>query len=58
VETAKVIKENGIFMQQSPYYQESLSRLTEALQTVMLYPDTDIMEELLVAQQEIINKYW
>ena len=58
LQTAKVIKENGIFMQQSPYYQESLTKLTEALQTIMLNPEADIMEELKSAQDEILKKYW
>lgn len=52
------LAENGIFMQSSPYYNESLTALAVAFQDLMLNPDMDIMTRLQAAQDEVLNQYW
>jgi ABC-type glycerol-3-phosphate transport system substrate-binding protein len=49
---------NGIFIEPSEFYVESLTKLSETLQELMLDPDMDAMEALQEAQDEIINRYW
>ena len=50
--------ENGIFIEPSAYYVESLTKLAEVIQELMLDPEMDILETLQKAQDEIINRYW
>ena len=49
--------ENGIFIEPSEFYVESLNKLAETLQELMLNPDMDVMEALQEAQDEVINRY-
>jgi multiple sugar transport system substrate-binding protein len=51
------LAENGIFIEPSEFYVESLNKLAETLQELMLNPDMDILEALQEAQDEIINRY-
>lgn len=57
-ETAQNLGENGVFIEPSEYYVESLTKLSEVLQELMLDPDMDAMQTLQEAQDEIINRYW
>lgn len=56
--TFENLSENGIFIEPSPYYVESLTKLSETLQDLMLKPDLDAMEALQDAQDEILTRYW
>jgi len=56
--TARNLSENGIFIEASQYYVESMTKLAETLQELMLNPDMDIMKALQKAQDEIINRYF
>ena len=56
--TADNLANNGIFIESSPFYVESLSKLAETLQELMLNPDQDIMGALEGAEEEIINRYF
>lgn len=56
--TAENLGENGIFIEPSEFYVESLSKLSETLQELMINPEMDIMENLQEAQDEILNRYW
>ena len=56
--TFKNLSENGIFIEASPYYVESLTTLAITMQELMLDPALDPMQKLQEAQDEIINKYW
>ena len=56
--TAQNLGENGIFIESSPYYQESLDALAIALQELMLDPNMDPLPRLERAQTEILNRYW
>ncbi|MBC7243392.1 MAG: extracellular solute-binding protein [Anaerolineae bacterium] len=57
-ETAKNLAENGVFMEQSPYYTESLDALAIALQELMLDPKLDPATHLQQAQDEVIKRYF
>ncbi len=56
--TAENLAKNGIFMEQTPFYAESLDALAIAFQELMLDPEMDAMERLQEAQDEILNRYW
>ncbi len=55
---AENLGKNGIFIEPSPYYQESLDALAIALQELMLNPNMEILPRLERAQTEILNRYW
>ena len=57
-QSAENLGENGIFIEPSEYYVESLTKLSEVLQELMLNPDQDILETLQDAQDEIIDRYF
>jgi ABC-type glycerol-3-phosphate transport system substrate-binding protein len=57
-QSAENLANNGIFIEASPFYVESLTKLSEVLQELMLDPDMDAMEALQEAQDEILNRYW
>ncbi|MBN1259150.1 MAG: extracellular solute-binding protein [Anaerolineae bacterium] len=57
-ETAENLANNGIFIEPSGFYVESLTKLAETLQELLLDPELDIMEQLQAAQEEILNRYW
>ncbi|MFQ3660864.1 MAG: extracellular solute-binding protein [Chloroflexaceae bacterium] len=54
----QLIADQGNFMEQSPYYQESLNALAVAIQEIMLNPSLDIATRLQQAQDEILQRYW
>ncbi len=54
----ELIATQGNFMEQSPYYQESLNALAIAIQDIMLNPSLDIATRLQEAQDEILQRYW
>ena len=56
--TAKNLSENGVFIEPSEFYVESLTKLSETLQELMLDPEMDVMTTLQDAQDEILNRYW
>jgi len=56
--TAENLAENGVFIEPSEFYVESLTKLAETLQELMLDPEMDIMTALQDAQDEILNRYW
>jgi ABC-type glycerol-3-phosphate transport system substrate-binding protein len=55
---ATLIAEQGNFMEQSPYYQESLNALATAIQEIMLDPNVNIEERLKEAEEEVLTRYW
>lgn len=48
----------GRFIEQSPYYVESLSTLALAIQELLLDPTLDIEARLTEAQDEVLTRYW
>jgi ABC-type glycerol-3-phosphate transport system substrate-binding protein len=54
----QLIAEQGNFMEQSPYYQESLTALAIAIQEIMLDPGIDIADRLQRAQDEVLQRFW
>jgi ABC-type glycerol-3-phosphate transport system substrate-binding protein len=54
----KILSEQGRYMEQSPYYVESLDVLAVAFQEMLLDPSIDPMERLTEAQDEVLNRYW
>jgi ABC-type glycerol-3-phosphate transport system substrate-binding protein len=54
----EILSEQGVYMQRSPYYQESLDVLVVALQELLLDPDLDPMTRLESAQDEVLQRYW
>jgi multiple sugar transport system substrate-binding protein len=53
-----IMQEQGRFIEQSPYYVESLNSLAIAIQEIMLDPEIDIEERLQQAEEEILTRYW
>ncbi len=53
-----VLGENGLYMQQSPFYVESLDLLAIAWQELLLDPSIDALERLQAAQDEVLQTYW
>jgi ABC-type glycerol-3-phosphate transport system substrate-binding protein len=53
-----ILRENGVYMQRSPYYLESLDALAVAWQELLLDPDLDVMAHLRAAQDAILEAYW
>ncbi|MEM7735918.1 MAG: extracellular solute-binding protein [Deinococcota bacterium] len=54
----EILGSQGLYMQQSPYYVESLDALAIAFQELLLDPDMDVMARLEEAQDEVLNRYW
>jgi multiple sugar transport system substrate-binding protein len=54
----EILGEQGLYMQQSPFYVESLDALAIAFQEMMLDPEIDALERLQEAQDEVLNRYW
>lgn len=54
----RILAEQGIYMQQSPYYIESLDILAVAFQEMLLNPEIDALQHLEEAAQEVLNRYW
>jgi maltose-binding protein MalE len=53
-----ILGSQGLYMQQSPYYVESLDALAVAFQELFLDPNLDILARLQEAEQEVLNRYW
>lgn len=53
-----VLGSQGLYMQQSPHYVESLDALAVAFQELFLNPNLDILARLQEAEQEVLNRYW
>jgi ABC-type glycerol-3-phosphate transport system substrate-binding protein len=53
-----ILGEQGLYMQQSPYYVESLDALAIAWQELLLDPNLDAMTRLQAAADEVLNRYW
>ncbi|MDX2162959.1 MAG: extracellular solute-binding protein [bacterium] len=49
---------SGLYMQQSPYYVESLDTLAIAWQELLLDPAIPALERLQAAQDEVLQQYW
>lgn len=54
----EILSSQGLYMEQSPYYNESLDALAIAFQEMMLDPKIDALERLQRAQDEVLNRYW
>jgi ABC-type glycerol-3-phosphate transport system substrate-binding protein len=57
-EVDRILGEQGRYMEQSPYYVESLDALAIAFQEMLLDHEIDAMERLTEAQEEVLNRYW
>jgi multiple sugar transport system substrate-binding protein len=53
-----ILGEQGLYMQQSPYYVESLDALAAAFQEMMLDPSIDPLTKLTEVQDEVLRRYW
>lgn len=53
-----LIAQQGNFMEQSPYYQESLNELAIAIQDIMLNPSVDIRARIQKAQDDVLARFW
>jgi ABC-type glycerol-3-phosphate transport system substrate-binding protein len=53
-----ILGTQGLYMQQSPYYVESLDTLAVAFQELLLDPSLDVMTRLEEARDEVLNRYW
>lgn len=54
----EILGSQGLYMQQSPYYVESLDELAVAFQEMFLDTSIDAMKRLQEAEQEVLNRYW
>ncbi len=54
----EVLGTQGLYMQQSPYYVESLDALAAAWQEMLLNPDIEALPRLQEVQDEILARYW
>ena len=54
----EILGSQGLYMQQSPYYVESLDALAVAFQELFLDTDMDVLTRLEEAQEEVLNRYW
>jgi multiple sugar transport system substrate-binding protein len=53
-----ILSTNGLYMQQSPFYVESLDLLAIAWQEMLLDPSINALERLQAAQDEVLATYW
>ncbi len=53
-----ILTEQGIYMQRSPFYLESVDALAATLQELLLNPEIDPLPRLESSVQEILNRYW
>jgi len=54
----EILGEQGLYMQQSPFYLESLDALGVAIQELLLDPEMDALERLTEAQDEVLNRFF
>lgn len=54
----EILGAQGLYMQQSPFYVESLDTLAIAFQEMLLDPSIDPLERLQQAEEEVLNRYW
>ena len=55
---ADILDAEGVYMQPSPYYLESVDVLAATLQDLLLNPEQDALEALQSAQDEVLRRYW
>jgi hypothetical protein len=53
-----ILREQGRYMDRSPYYVESMDTLAIAVQEILLNPELDIQQRLQAAEVEILQRYW
>ena len=53
-----ILNEQGIYMQRSPFYLESVDALAATLQELLLNPNLDSLTRLEASAQEILNRHW
>jgi maltose-binding protein MalE len=53
-----ILGANGLYMQQSPFYVESLDLLAIAWQEMLLDPEINALERLQAAADEVLQQYW
>ena len=54
----EILGSQGAYMEQSPYYVESLDILATTWQEMMLDPSLDPLTELQSAADEVLTRYW
>lgn len=54
----EILGSQGLYMQQSPYYVESLDELAIAFQEMLLDPEIDALTRLEEAQDAVLRRYW
>lgn len=54
----EILGEQGLYMQQSPFYVESLDELAIAFQELLLDPEMDALTRLEEAQEAVLRRYW
>jgi len=54
----EILGAQGSYMQQSPYYVESLDALAIAWQELLLNPGMDVLPRLQRAQDDVLARYW
>ncbi len=54
----EILGTQGLYMQQSPYYVESLDALAAAFQEMFLDASIDPLTRLTEVQDEVLNRYW
>ncbi len=54
----EILGAQGLYMQQSPFYVESLDALAIAFQEMLLDPSIDALQRLQDVAEEVENRYW
>lgn len=54
----EILGAQGLYMQQSPFYVESLDALAIAFQEMLLDPSIDALQRLQEVADEVENRYW
>ncbi|MBN8594140.1 MAG: extracellular solute-binding protein [Anaerolineae bacterium] len=57
-QVSRILSTDGVYMQRSPYYLESLDALAVAWQELLLDPALDAQSHLQAAQDLILQSYW
>lgn len=55
---SEIFDTQGIYMQRSPYYLESLDSLSVAFQELLLDTEMNIIDRLQQAEDEVLRRYW
>jgi ABC-type glycerol-3-phosphate transport system substrate-binding protein len=56
-QASEILQTNGLYMQQSPFYTESLDTLAIAWQEMLLDPSINALERLQAAQDEALQRF-